>query len=84
VRAALALASYAKQMRDEALLEMARKIRARAIQRGGELLEQEKRERCACRARPRQSHQSRVAKVRSQFVKCSPEPNYSARSPTDW
>jgi hypothetical protein len=40
---ALALASYAKQMRDEAMLEMARKIRARAIQRGGELLELEKR-----------------------------------------
>lgn len=40
---ALALASYAKQMRDDAMLEMARKIRARAIERGGKLLEQEKR-----------------------------------------
>ena len=42
---ALALASYARQMRDESLLNMAMKIRARAIQRGGQLLLEVKRER---------------------------------------
>ena len=37
---ALALASYAKQANDETLFKMATRIRARAIQREGELLKE--------------------------------------------
>jgi hypothetical protein len=37
---ALALKSYAKQMNDESLENMAQRIRDRAVRRGGELLEQ--------------------------------------------
>jgi len=38
IRQAAALASYAKQAKDEELEKMARRIRARAIRRAGELL----------------------------------------------
>jgi hypothetical protein len=41
---ALALESYAKQMKDDSLLNMAIKIRDRAVQRGGQLLLEVKRE----------------------------------------
>lgn len=39
---AAALASYAKQSRDEQMMDMAKRIRARAVERGGELLAQVK------------------------------------------
>jgi hypothetical protein len=42
---ALALESYAKQMKDQSLLNLATKIRDRAVRRGGELLAEVKRER---------------------------------------
>jgi hypothetical protein len=41
---AMALESYARQMKDDSLLNMATKIRDRAVQRGGQLLLNLKRE----------------------------------------
>ncbi len=62
---AKALASYAKQMKDQSLENMAQRIRDRAVRRGGELLLQVKASQEHSRLKGRQSPSSRKAAAKA-------------------
>jgi hypothetical protein len=62
---AKALASYAKQMKDQSLENMAQRIRDRAVRRGGELLLQVKASQGHSRLKGRQSPSSRKAAAKA-------------------